>query len=246
MTTFVLVGGFWIGAWAWRDVAAALTASGHRVVVPELTGMGERRKEASRDVTLETHIADVMKTMEREGVRDAILVGHSGGSAVVVSVADRMLDRVAGIVYVDTGPIPDGQSVADFSGPEGRAEAKAKAVDGWRVPLPSWEELGDQATGLDAAMRAHLTELAADEPLHVVIDPVKLTGAGRKDLSCWAILTTIPVPAVEEMIATGNPWFAPMGSPNWRLIALPTGHWPMLSEPKKLADLLAAWPKAPA
>jgi hypothetical protein len=31
-----------------------------------------------------------------------------------------------------------------------------------------------------------------------------------------------------------------MGRAEWTLTELPTGHWPMLSEPVKLAELLAA------
>lgn len=245
MTKFVLVGGFWIGNWAWRDVAAYLRAEGHGVVVPELTGMGERKGEASPAISLETHIGDVMEALERGDLRDVVLVGHSGASAIIGPVADRLPDRVAGLVFLDTGPIPDGQSVADFSGPTGRADTIAKARDGWRIPLPSWTDLGNEAAGLSEAMRAHFVSHAVDEPLHVAIDPVKMTGGLRADLPQWAILSTIPIAAVRDMIAAGNPWFVPMGGASWRLSELPTGHWPMLSEPKKLADLLATWPKGP-
>jgi pimeloyl-ACP methyl ester carboxylesterase len=246
MTTFVLVGGFWIGAWAWRDVAVRLEAAGHRVLVPELTGLGARQGEASPDVGLETHVGDVIAAIERDELRDVVLVGHSGGGAIVNSVADQIPGRVAGIVFVDTGPVPEGAAIADFSGPDGRAETAKNAVDGWRLPLPPWEALGDEAAGLDEETRAYFRANAADQPLKVAIDPVRLTGGLRDTMPRWAILTTIPLPAVRAMITPDNPWFAPMGGPSWTLMQLPTGHWPMLSEPKKLADLLAAWPDAPA
>lgn len=245
MTTFVLVGGFWIGAWAWRDVAARLEAAGHRVLVPELAGLGDRRGEASPEIGLETHIGDVMAAIERDRLRDVVLVGHSGGAAIVNSVADRMPERVAGIVFVDTGPIPDGAAIADFSGPEGRADMAKQAVGGWRLPLPPWEALGDEAAGLDDAMRAHIRAHAADQPLRVATDPVRMTGGLRDDMPRWVILTTIPLEGVRQMITPDNPWFAPLGGPSWTLMALPTGHWPMVSEPEKLAEMLAAWPEAP-
>jgi hypothetical protein len=35
----------------------------------------------------------------------------------------------------------------------------------------------------------------------------------------------------------GHPWFT--GLAHADLYGLPTGHWPMLSEPARLADLLA-------
>ena len=42
MATFVLVPGFWLGAWAWRDVTVALRAPGHEVYPVTLTGLAER------------------------------------------------------------------------------------------------------------------------------------------------------------------------------------------------------------
>ena len=40
------------------------------------------------------------------------------------------------------------------------------------------------------------------------------------------------------MIAAGHPWFAALAGPEWWLRELPTGHWPMVSVPDKLASLL--------
>ena len=40
--TFVLVHGAWHGGWCWRRVADRLTAKGHYVVAPTLSGVGER------------------------------------------------------------------------------------------------------------------------------------------------------------------------------------------------------------
>jgi hypothetical protein len=40
--TFVLVHGAWHGGWCWRRVSDLLTARGHEVFAPTLTGVGER------------------------------------------------------------------------------------------------------------------------------------------------------------------------------------------------------------
>jgi pimeloyl-ACP methyl ester carboxylesterase len=245
MTTFVLVGGFWIGAWAWRNVAAQLTALGHRAFPLSLTGLGELQHRARADVGLETHIGDVMHFLEAGDLHDVVLVGHSGAGAIVNTVANRMPERLAGLVFVDSGPVPDGACIADFSGPTGRADTVKKAAytgDGWRIPLPPWEELGEpMLTGLDQDMRFFFRANAADQPLRVATDPVRLTGQVRADLPRLAILCTMPIAAVHGMIASGKPWFAGMDGPAWTLVELPTGHWPMLSEPDKLANLVARW-----
>ncbi len=239
MATFVLVGGFWIGAWAWRDVAARLKRSGHRAFPLSLTGLGERKDQASPDITLETHVADVVHFLVAGDLHDVVLVGHSGAGAIVNIVAARVPERIAELVFVDSGPVLEGACIADFSGPTGRADMVAKSVD-VRVPLPSWSEIGETSlAGLDAANRSFFRSLAVPQPLRVAIDPVRLGGTVPADLPKRAILCTIPLDALRQMIASGNPWFAPMGGPEWTLETLPTGHWPMLSEPVKLADAVA-------
>lgn len=245
MTTFVLVGGFWIGAWAWRDVVEELEKAGDRAIALDLSGLGERKHLGGPDVTLDTQIAEVARSVEDRGLANVVLVGHSGGGAIVNGVADRIPERVAGLIFIDSGPVPEGSAIADFDGPDAREATAQNAVDGWRIPLPSWETLGEaNLVGLDADKRAFFRKNAADEPLRVSIDPVKLRGGLRQDMPRWAILTTIPLAALKEMIASGNPWFAPMGGPEWTLRELPTGHWPMLSEPERLAAMIAEWPES--
>ena len=48
MTTYVLVGGAWLGGWCWQPVTAQLRAQGHDVYPVTLTGLGERSHLASR------------------------------------------------------------------------------------------------------------------------------------------------------------------------------------------------------
>jgi len=60
-----------------------------------------------------------------------------------------------------------------------------------------------------------------------------------------ALHRAVCVPAqVRQMIADGHPWFAEMVGPQWSLLELSTGHWPMFSEPHRLADLLHEPPGA--
>jgi hypothetical protein len=64
--TFVLVHGAWHGGWCWRRVAEPLRAHGHRVYTPTLTGLGARSHLLSRQVDLDTHIADVVNLIRWE------------------------------------------------------------------------------------------------------------------------------------------------------------------------------------
>ncbi|MEU5499419.1 hypothetical protein [Streptomyces griseofuscus] len=54
------------------------------------------------------------------------------------------------------------------------------------------------------------------------------------------IAATFTVEQVRAMVAAGLPAFAMLAGPGWTMTELPTGHWPMLSRPKGLAELLLA------
>jgi hypothetical protein len=60
--------------------SAALRAAGHEVFTPSLTGIGERANLTSPQVSLTTHITDVVNAVEYEDLRDVVLLGVTGKS----------------------------------------------------------------------------------------------------------------------------------------------------------------------
>src|SRR6188472_4444643 len=64
--TYVLVHGAWHGGWCWKEVAEGLRGVGHRVSTPTQTGLGERKHLLSKDITLDTFVADVVNHIEAE------------------------------------------------------------------------------------------------------------------------------------------------------------------------------------
>ncbi|PWU52601.1 esterase [Micromonospora sp. S4605] len=236
MATFVLVPGFWLGGWAWREVAATLRGQGHEVHPVTLTGVAERAHLAGPEVGLETHTTDIVRLIEVEDLRDVLLVGHSGGGLPVTQAADRIPDRIARVVYVESGPMPDGMSQFDVNPPEEQERLRAQIGDGHLLPPPAWDPAADpeNLAGLDDAALALLRARATPHPLRAATEPVRRTG-GRA-VPTALVASTFPLPMVEEMIAQGHPFFA--GLAGGQLHALPTGHWPMLSEPKGLAAVL--------
>nr|BFE79024.1 hypothetical protein GCM10020093_016250 [Planobispora longispora] len=157
--TYVLVPGFWLGAWAWEKVTARLRAAGHDVHPVTLTGLGDRAHLATPETDLETHIQDVVNTIVYADLHDVILVGHSGGGTPVTGAADRVPERVARVVYLDSGPLADGMSQMDMNEPEWNAfveERVAGQGGGTGYPLPSWDEherAGASLEGLGEAER---------------------------------------------------------------------------------------------
>lgn len=141
MATFLLVPGAWLGGWCWRDVAANLRASGHTVLCPTLTGLGERAHLLSREIALETHVADIVGLSHYRDLCSVILIGHSYGGTVISAVAERVPDRIGRLVYLDASVPRDGESNNDVIGPTMAAQLRSLAVlggDGWIVPPPDY------------------------------------------------------------------------------------------------------------
>ncbi|MGW2540185.1 alpha/beta fold hydrolase [Kitasatospora sp. NPDC001574] len=240
MSTFVLVPGFWLGAWAWDAVAAPLRAAGHTVHPVSLTGLAERAGEAGPEVGLETHIADLTGLMVREDLREVVLVAHSGGGAPATGAADRLPGRIRRVVYLDSGPLPDGAALRDLWEPAYRARAEASLVGGWRHPMPPWDELAASGASLDGLDRETLDDIrarATDVPVRVFTEPLRLTGGGQA-LPKALVTCSFPLEQIRAMIASGEPYFAPLAGPEWELRELPTGHWPMFSRPAGTAVVL--------
>jgi pimeloyl-ACP methyl ester carboxylesterase len=246
MTTYVLVAGAWLGGWAWQPVTDRLREHGHDVHPVTLTGLGERSELAGPEVDLDTYIADVVNLMEAEDLRDVVLVGHSYAGHVITGAADRAPGRIALLAYLDAGPSPDGASFMDLQPPPARELIERlveEAGEGWRVPLPSWEELegvmGASLDGLGQGERDHMRAHATAQPLRTWTQPLSLKNPAREELPKLLITCSLPLAQVRQMITAGHPWFAALAGPQWSFRELPTGHWPMFSVPEELASLLA-------
>jgi pimeloyl-ACP methyl ester carboxylesterase len=239
MTTYVLVPGFWLGAWAWRPVAAGLRRHGHDVYPLSLTGLGERAHLARPETDLEVHVTDVVNLLTYEDLNDVVLVGHSYAGTVITAAADRAAGRVAQLVYVDSGPLPDGAAQADFTPPaerERNAALVASQGDGWRLPPPPWSDLAAGVPDVDESIVALLRAHSADQPWATAIAPVHLTGAWEK-LPRLGVLSSFTVSQTEAMAAS-MPLCRHMSGDAWRFEELPSWHWPMLSRPAELTEIL--------
>ena len=210
MTTFVLVPGAWLGAWAWQEVTPALREFGHTALPLSLTGLAERADAAGPEVNLDTHIADVTSVLDDGDLRDVVLVGHSYAGIVVTGAADRRPDRVARVVYVDSGPAPDGVSSSEFAPPEAARTDRARrsrvtaTVGGWRRPSSTPTTDPVNLAGLDDDALETLRDLATDHPYATMTQPLSLTGAGDR-VPRTAICCTFPLDAVRASGRGGQP-----------------------------------------
>lgn len=238
MSTYILVPGAWLGEWAWRETAEALRARGHEVHPLTLSGLAERAELGGPGIDLETHIADVIGFIEERDLRDAILVGHSYSGIVVGAVAHRIGDRLSDVVYVDSAPFGDGQGMLDIMPPEAAEGMRAQvaAGNGWGFPAPSREELGESSsvTGLTDEHFELFEKLATPHPFGTYEQRLSLdgepAGSPRRVL--------IACEDFRAMLDAGNPWLGSLIDSSWLRLDIATGHWPMLSEPAALTELL--------
>jgi len=139
LKTFVLAHGGWHGGWCWKRVADRLRSKGHTVYTPSFTGLGDRAHLLSKDITIDTFVEDLVQVIESEELTNIVLVGHSFGGVPISGVADRLPDRIAHLVYLDSIVVEGGKSVFSYlpqAEVEARIKAAEKATNGLAVPVP--------------------------------------------------------------------------------------------------------------
>lgn len=109
--TFVLVHGATGGGWDWKEVDKYLTANGHTVYRPTLTGLGDKYHLATPEVNLTTHINDIVNVIIFEDLQNVVLVGHSYGGMVITGVMDRIPERIHHVTFLDAIVPDDGMSM---------------------------------------------------------------------------------------------------------------------------------------
>ncbi|MGH3358400.1 MAG: alpha/beta fold hydrolase, partial [Nocardioidaceae bacterium] len=226
MTTppVVLVPGFWLGAWAWDEVAAALRADGHDVTALTLPGL--ESVDADRaSITLEDHVTAICEAIATQG-RPVVLAVHSGAGTPGYAVTDRMPEQVAAMVYVDTGA--------------GKGALDPEFAD-VEMPLPPQEKLAEEENldGLSEEQLAVFRERAVPEPGAALREAHEFTNESRLGVPSTVIATAYTAAEYHDAVEQGYPFVAGLAELrdlSWT--ELPTSHWPMWSRPKELARII--------
>ena len=193
MTTapIVLVPGFWLGAWAWDEVAAALRADGHDVTAGTLPGLESADADRSA-ITFSDHVDAICDSVQAAGP-PVVLAVHSGAGASGYAASDRIPEKIAAMVYVDSGPAK-GALDPDFVGVE--------------KPLPSLEELGKEEN-LDGLTEEHLEKFrqrAVPEPGAALREAAELTNDARLDVPSTVICTGYTSEQYKDAVKEGQTW----------------------------------------
>src|SRR5205823_2733951 len=188
-TPIILVPGFWIGAWAWDEVAAALRAAGHDVTALTLPGLESVDADRSA-ITFADHVGAICDAVTAAG-RPVVLAVHSGAGAPGYAASDRVPEQIAAMVYVDTGPAK-GALDPEFEGVE--------------KPLPPLTELGEEENleGISDGQLATWEKRAIPEPGEAIRGFADLTNDRRLDVPSTVICTSFPSKQYKEAVKEGH------------------------------------------
>ncbi|MFE0379590.1 alpha/beta fold hydrolase [Streptomyces inhibens] len=226
MTEFVLVAGAWLGSWAWDEVVPELRAAGHGTHPLTLSGLADRQGVPAGQ---QTHVQDIVDEVVGHDLRDVVLVGHSYSGIPAGQAAERIGDRLARVVFVDSNVPADGESFVS-GWPDGRAMVEASIAEngGFWAPLTAADYDGQGLTGEQVA---RIVGGSTPHPGATLTEPAVLARP----------LGELPATYIKCLLDGAEPSddvAALLTGEHWRLVTMDTGHWPMFSQPRELARIL--------
>jgi pimeloyl-ACP methyl ester carboxylesterase len=223
-TPIILVPGYWLGAWAWDEVAERLRADGHDVTPLTLPGL--ESKDADRSaIGAEDHVQAIVDAV-RAKAEPVVLAVHSGSGYPGYAATDRVPERIAHAIYVDTGP-GTGAPDAEFADAE-------KAI-----PSPGDLAENENLEGLTDEQLGTMRERAVPMPGRVLREAVELTNDARRDVPTTVLCTGYSIDDYKEAVDAGYEFVAglkELRNVDW--VELRTSHWPMWSRPEELAEII--------
>jgi pimeloyl-ACP methyl ester carboxylesterase len=144
-TPLVLIHGAWLDGRYWGNLAKQLSAFGFRIHTPTMAGNGWPVPPPHTDY--QTIVDLIVSEVENANLWGLYLVAHSFGDVVAQQVAQKVYQRLAGVIFFDAFVAEPGESMLDIqsvSGPEivdairALRDPKTNAMS-W--PFPMFREL---------------------------------------------------------------------------------------------------------
>jgi len=184
----------------------------------------------SPDLSLETHVLDVVNLIKWEDLSDIVLCGHSYGGAVIGVVADRLPDRIRSLVYLDAFVLEDGENILQHV-PEQQRDTLVEQTNmagGWKVPpIPA------EIFNVNANDREWVNRQCTMQPIATFQQHISLSGGIQSIknvtyISAAGFVQGSPFP----------PFFEKAKAKGWKTRTMSCGHDAMLDRPEEVTSLL--------
>jgi pimeloyl-ACP methyl ester carboxylesterase len=228
MATYVLIHGAYQGGWIWKLASRRLAALGHEVHAPTLDGCAERAHQMREGITTETHADEIVKYLHYHDLRNVILVGTSTGGMVMARVAEVAPGHIERLVFADALMLMDGENVRDIV-------TQPAAINTDLALGPSLEDAeGRLLKDLEPDLRRWAAERFTLHPTAVFHQPVKLERFWQMPWNATVLYCSRAPNPGEPHLRRG----ADKLEADWHVIE--TGHYPMLSTPDELVEVILA------
>jgi pimeloyl-ACP methyl ester carboxylesterase len=227
MTTFALVHGAWHGAWCWERLTGPLRNRGHEVLAVELPA-------EDTDAGLEEYADTIWGALDDADASEVVLVTHSLGGLVAPVVAARR--PLKALVYLAALVPEPGLSFSD------QLSASTEPVllfEGGRNVDDEGRSLWADVETTARVMYADLTpedarwaaERLRPQAQKSQAEPSPAPPPGLRVHSVIGAHDRVLSPAWSRRVARERLGVEP--------VELPTGHFPMITDPELLAGALA-------
>lgn len=235
MKHYILVHGAWEGPWSWDYTRPALENQGHIVTAIDLHSRDGRSRNAT-NVTLSSYVETVVNAIDQLDHK-VVLVGHSMAGAVISQVAERLPEKIDKLVYVAAFLLKSGDSVI---------EAMTRDPDGEFLPELIFSDDQTSVTASQQTWRDKAFHDVREDRLSKVL-PLVDVGQATEPFMTKVVVTdknfgSVPKlyirTAIDKMV---SPKLQDEMLENWKVDhvhVLQSGHFPTLSMPETLAELM--------
>ena len=122
---FVLIHGAWHGGWCWDGVIAELEKAGYTAEAPTMPGHGPGDDRST--VEFDDYVQAIVDVLRRQP-EPAVLVGHSSAGFLLQSVAPKIPEKIAQLIFLNAFILPDATCQFDLVPPEAAAGMTAAAM----------------------------------------------------------------------------------------------------------------------
>jgi pimeloyl-ACP methyl ester carboxylesterase len=167
-----------------------------------------------------------------ERLQDVVLVGTSYAGLVISGAAERIIDRVQTLIYLNAAMPANGKCMLDTVSEERRATVRKLADtegEGYRVPSSLVLDTGIE----DSSKRAEFLQRMSPHPLNSLLQPISLTGQYTSVPRKAYVLAT---KKVSHHFRDYHEWAK--NEPGWTAHEIASYHYPMATMPDETAELL--------